>query len=144
MHLVENEMKSARHLLYVSLKYTKTCDVILNLIYRWRQMIEFSIDNLLNKAKKKKLIKIMPIAPKQKVDALLKIFKREPLVTSTLEAYTFFRRIPSLELIREHEFRKNVALRVIDGKEKVIDMEQLKAWQAQLEEFITFVIAYVR
>ena len=41
------EKISADHLLYVSLKYTKTCDVILNLIQRWRKMIETAIDEIL-------------------------------------------------------------------------------------------------
>jgi hypothetical protein len=144
MHLIENEMKSAQHLLYVSLKYTKTCDVILNLIHRWQQMIELGIEYLLNKAKKQRLIKQIPHAPKQKVDTLLGIFKKEPLVVSTLEDYTFFRKIPSLKLIREHEFRKNVTLTVVDGsKEVAINMEKLKEWQAKFEAFVAFVRTYI-
>ncbi len=59
------EKTSADHLLYVSLKYTKTCDVILNLIARWKSMIELSFDALLEKAKKKKKIPAMPKSPKQ-------------------------------------------------------------------------------
>jgi len=47
MEDIIQEKISADHLLYVSLKYTKTCDVILNLILRWRKMIETSIDEIL-------------------------------------------------------------------------------------------------
>ena len=43
------EKTSADHLLYVSLKYTKTCDVILNLIARWKSLIEVSFDAILEK-----------------------------------------------------------------------------------------------
>ena len=39
MEEIIQEKISADHLLYVSLKYTKTCDVVLNLILRWRRMI---------------------------------------------------------------------------------------------------------
>lgn len=142
MQQVENEMKAAQHLLYVSLKYTKTGDVILNLMHRWRLMIEHSVDMMLEKAKKKKLIKEIPIAPKLKIALLAQILKKEPLVVETLHLYSFFRRVDNLEHHKEHEFRKNVALRVVDGQEIVIDVEKLKEWQALLENFIKFVRTY--
>ena len=62
------EKISADHLMYVSMKYTKTCDVMINLIKRWQVMIDYSIDALLEKAKRKKLIKTIPNAPKLKID----------------------------------------------------------------------------
>jgi len=141
---IEKEMNAAQHLLYVSLKYTKTGDVILNLMHRWQQMIEICVDSLLNKAKKKKLTKEIPTTPKQKVELLQKIFKKEPVVLETLLLYSFFRRLYSLEMVKEHEFRKNVTLRVIDisGKEIAIDVEKLKEWGLVLENFIKFVRAF--
>ncbi len=54
MEEIIQEKISADHLLYVSLKYTKTCDVILNLILRWKRMIETSINGILKHAKKKR------------------------------------------------------------------------------------------
>jgi len=142
MQQVENEMKAAQHLLYVSLKYTKTGDVILNLMHRWRLMIEHSVDMMLEKAKKKKLIKEIPVAPKLKISLLAQVLKKEPLVVETLQLYSFFRRVDTLEHYKEHEFRKNVALRVVDDKEIVIDVEKLKEWQALLENYIKFVRTY--
>jgi len=142
MQRIEDEMKAARHLLYVSLKYTKTGDVILNLMYRWRQMIENAVNIMLEKAKKKKLIKEIPVAPKLKVTLLAQLLKKEPMVIETLHLYSFFRRIDTLEHFKEHEFRKNVALRVIDDTEINIDIEKLKEWQALLENFIKFVRCY--
>ena len=56
MEDIIQEKISADHLLYVSLKYTKTCDVIMNLILRWTRMIETSIEKILEHAKKKKKI----------------------------------------------------------------------------------------
>ena len=54
---IMKEKISADHLLYVSMKYTKTCDVMINLIKRWKIMMDYSFDGLLDKAKKKKMIK---------------------------------------------------------------------------------------
>ena len=66
------EKISADHLLYVSLKYTKTCDVILNLIKRWTIMIDDSIQGLLENLKKKKKIKTIRLARRQKQNLLKK------------------------------------------------------------------------
>jgi hypothetical protein len=139
MQNIEKEMKAAQHLLYVSLKYTKTGDVILNLVHRWRLMIEHSIRLMLEKSKKKKKIKEIPLAPKLQIALLASLYKKEPIVIETLKLYSFFRRVDTLQHIKEHEFRKNVTLRVLDEKEIVIDMEKLKEWQDLLENFIKFV-----
>lgn len=144
MYQIEKEMKAAQHLLYVSLKYTKTGDVILNLIHRWQLMIEHAVNQMLEKAKKKKMIKEVPVAPKLKIELLASILKKEEIVSDTLVLYSFFRRIHTLQHIKEHEFRKNVALRVIEDKQEiVIDLEKLKEWQALLENFIKFVKTFI-
>ena len=73
---IMKEKISADHLLYVSLKYTKTCDVILNLIRRWAVMIDDSILGLLEQLKKKKKIKTIPAAPRQKTELVKEQFKK--------------------------------------------------------------------
>ncbi len=139
MQRVQKEMRSAQHLLYVSLKYTKTCDVMLNLINRWKNTIDFCIELLLNKLKKKKIIKAIPVAPRQKVDLLLKVLKKESIAKEALILYSFFRVVPSAKLIKEHEFRKNVCLKVINTEEVSINLEKLHEWEDLLERFINFV-----
>ena len=139
MQDIEKELKSAQHLLYVSMKYTKTCDVIINLMFRWQQLISISINRILEHSKKKKMISKVPATPVEKLDAVRELFKREEIIQRTLDLYEFFRRMPKLEQIREHEFRKNVALKVID-KEQVIEinMDMLKSWNILVEDFIKF------
>jgi len=141
---IMNEKTSADHLLYVSMKYTKTCDVMLNLINRWTSMIDLCIGAMLDRAKKKKLIKEIPIAPKLKVTALKIVFKKEEDVIKTLELYEFFKKVPQAEKIRESEFRKNVCLTIIEiGKETRIDMDKLKEYAETVEKFIKFVRVYL-
>ncbi len=145
MHDVEKEMISAQHLLYVSLKYTKTCDVILNLMNRWESIINLSMNLILKRLMKEKMIKEIPIAPKMKVDVLLKIFKKKKEITDALTLYSFFRKVPSHSILRENEFRKNVGLVITDtlkGDVIRVDMEKLKIWEAILEDFIKFVRSY--
>ena len=140
---IMNEKTSADHLLYVSMKYTKTCDVMLNLIERWRSMIEICAEAILDKLKRKRLINKIPAAPKMKVLALRGIFKKEPVVIETLDVYEFFKKIPQLEKLKENEFRKNVCLTIIEGKETRIDMDKLKEYAEIIEKFIKFVRVYL-
>lgn len=138
------EKTSADHLLYVSLKYTKTCDVMLNLIERWKSMLELCLDALIQKAKKQRLVKSIPVAPKMKVELLKEAFKKELVVLETIQVYEFFKKVPELQKIRENEFRKNVCLRILDSsKETKIDMDKLKEYSELLERFIKFVRGYL-
>jgi len=137
---IMKEKTSADHLLYVSLKYTKTCDVILNLISRWQNMIEMSFTALLEEAVKQKKIKTMLRSPKDRVDTIRKIFKKSKEVQEVIPLYIFFRRIPGLEKTREGEFRKNLNLKIADGKNVVeINLEKLKEYEEILERFISYV-----
>ena len=136
---IEREKRMAEHLFYVSLKYTKTGDVILNLINRWERMLDRAMELLLRRAKKAKAIREIPIAPKARELAVRDAYKDE-LVQRVMDIYAFFRKLPMLEKIREHEFRKNVAVRVINsGREIEINMDKLKEWNEILDEFLTYV-----
>jgi len=138
MEDIMQEKISADHLLYVSLKYTKTCDVILNLLLRWRKMIETSIDAILVKAKKKKKISSVPIAPTKKIETMKKLFRRDKNFMTVLEMYEMFKKIEDLKKERIGEFRKNVTLKVFyRGEEININLEQLRIYSEELEKFIS-------
>ena len=132
------EKTSADHLLYVSMKYTKTTDVMLNLIARWKSLIENAAEKLLLHAKKKKQIKNIPLAPKLKIDQIKETYKKNEEIIKAIELYDFFKRVDKLEKQRENEFRKNVTLRIMDKGEWIsIDMDKLKEYGEVLEKFIT-------
>lgn len=138
MEKIMQEKISADHLLYVSLKYAKTTDVILNLLSRWRSMIEISVDNLLEQAKKRRKIAKIPDAPKLKIDEMRKLFKKNEDVLSALDLYDFFKHAANAERTIENEFRKHVTLKVFDkGQWISIDLEKLKEYAAVVERFIS-------
>lgn len=139
MDRIIKEKISADHLLYVSLKYTKTSEVIVNLLLRWTIMIDYGLDSLLENAKKKKIIKSIPQSPKQKIDLLKDIFKKEAIVLETIDLYEMFRRVEELQKESEGEFRKNVALKVTYRGEVIkINLDKLKEYSVTLEKFINY------
>lgn len=140
MEEILKEKTSADHLLYVSLKYTKTCDVILNLLYRWKIMIERSVEAMLIQAKRKKMISSIPGSPLGKIEVAKKVFKKTPIVMQTIEFYEMLRKLDTLRKEREGEFRKNVNLRIFYiGKEVNVNLEKLREYRDLLESFISFV-----
>lgn len=138
MEEIIQEKISADHLLYVSLKYTKTCDVIINLILRWRKMIETAIIGILKHAKKKKKISCVPTNPIGQIEAVRKIFKKDQNFQEVIDKYEMFRKIEELRKERIGEFRKNVTLKVFYlGEEININLDKLKSYAEQLEKFIS-------
>jgi hypothetical protein len=138
MDRIIQEKISADHLLYVSLKYTKTCDVIRNLLIRWRKMIETSIDKIITHAKKKKKISSIPTQPIKKIEIVKKLFKKDKDFLKVIEFYEMLRKIEELRIERIGEFRKNVCLRIFyQGKEINVNLEQLKIYAELLEKFIS-------
>ncbi len=138
MEKIIKEKISADHLLYVSLKYTKTCDVILNLLLRWSKMIEYALDLLIEKAKKQKKWKPIPDAPRAKIVQLRRIYGADALIKQILDIYELFRDIENLDKIRESEFRKGVNLKVFYKGETInINLDKLKEYADLLERFIS-------
>jgi len=138
MERIIQEKISADHLLYVSLKYTKTCDVIRNLLLRWRRMIETAIESVLKHAKKKKKIKSVPSSPIQQIEAVKKLFKKNKEFLEVIEFYEMLRKLEELRQERIGEFRKNVCLKIMyRGKEIEVNLEQLKIYADMLEKFIS-------
>ena len=138
MEEIIHEKISADHLLYVSLKYTKTCDVIVNLILRWQKMIDISIDEILKHAKKRKKISSVPTNPTKKIEEIRKLFKKDKVFQKVIDDYEMFRKIDELRKERSGEFRKNVTLKVFyKGNEISINLDQLKIYAEELEKFIS-------
>jgi len=138
MEDIIQEKISADHLLYVSLKYTKTCDVIMNLILRWKRMIETSIEKMLEHAKKRKKISSVSSNPIGMIEQMKVLFKKDREVLQVIELYEMFRKIRELRTERIGEFRKNVTLKVFyQGQEIDINLEKLKEYAELLEKFIS-------
>jgi len=143
---IMKEKISSDHLLYVSMKYTKTCDVMINLLKRWKIMMDYSFDGLLEKAKKKKIKKAkkIPTAPKLKVDLIKVVFKKNPEIMEAVKEYEMFKLIDVLKKTKAGEFRKGVCLTVTyKGEETRIDLEKLKEYSEIIERFINFTKIYL-
>ena len=117
----KEELKRVDHLFYVSLKYTKTVDVIRSLIERLINSYEFSIDSLFLYMKGKKKIKEIPDNPITKGLEIKKLFSDDEQFLEDVELYFLFRKINRAEYSAAREFRKRVTMSS-DVDDKLIDI----------------------
>lgn len=100
------ELKRADHLIYVTLKYTRTADVIKNVIKRLISAIDFAVMDLYDKTK----VKDIPSTSKERCEMLLKLYSRVKELKDFVEFYNLLRRIDRSEFTAKEEYRKNVTL----------------------------------
>jgi hypothetical protein len=104
------EMKRADHLLYVSLKYTRTVEVLLSIVQRLINAYDWIWDGLLKDAKEEGNLDTIPMAPVMKVDAIRKLFKKNEDMQNYLDFYLILRAINRGTVARKNEYRRHVTL----------------------------------
>lgn len=125
----KGQLLRAEHLFYVTLKYTRTVDVIKNAIKRLISALDYTVEDMLE-AKK---VKNMPQIPLVRVDLLRKVYPRDKRVVELIEFYYLLRRIDKSKFGVKEEFRKNVAL-IADGE--TVNIERLKEFLHKTKEFL--------
>lgn len=139
----KEEIKRADHLIFVTLKYTRTVDVIKNTIKRLISAYDFSILEFLEFLKKKKKIKNVPSLPKLRAEALRDML---PELKEDMEFYALLKRIDIAEYKKKEEYRKNVALIAEErpGVKLEVNMETLREYFNRTIKFVSFVEETVR
>ncbi len=84
---VKNELKRVDHLLYVSLKYTRTVDVIRSVINRLINAFDFGIDGLLAKVKKRRKTLELPEQPRKKCELVKELYADNEKILDFIDFY---------------------------------------------------------
>ena len=136
----KEEIKRADHLLYVTLKYTRTTDVIKNVISRLLSAYDNAIIYALEYLKKKKKIKEIPLTPVSRAEILRDAHKRNINLLDYLNGYFLLRKISRAEYTKKEEFRRHVTLTVMHNDEAVeINIETLEELYNKTKEFIDYI-----
>ncbi|MEK6961371.1 MAG: hypothetical protein AABX47_09455 [Nanoarchaeota archaeon] len=139
LEAIENakeELKRADHLMYVSLKYTRTVDVLKSIVERLINAFDFLIDSLL-KAKK---VKDIPKIPKLKVEAVKKCYTDVPAIASYMDFYLLLRSVDRATFERTLEYRRHVTMTAhLDDKEIEIDIDIIEDYFHKAKEFVSIV-----
>ena len=75
------ELKRLEHIIYVTLKYTRTIDVLINALHRLVEIYDLIIEAYLEKAKLEGLIEALPKSPALRATVLIDLYKAANLNT---------------------------------------------------------------
>ena len=130
------EMKRADHLLYVSLKYTRTVDVIKSLIDKLANTIDAVIDSLLEFSLENKKIAEKPDNLGLKGELLKKTFKDE-VIHEMVDFSLFLKQVNRAEFKRAKEFRRHVTMTAVTETGIVnIDIDIIKEHYLKTKTYV--------
>ena len=105
-----DQLKRADHLLHVTLKYSRTGDVMKNIIKRLLGTINSVLEEALYEAKEKKLISVIPKNPKDKIKEIQKIFPRDKKIKEYIALQNKLKDLNKANYSVREEYRKNITL----------------------------------
>ena len=151
------EMKRVEHQIDVSLKYTRTVDVIMNIIQRMIDGYEFMFDAVLKYARENNLIDEIPTAPVVKAQTVQYVFKKDMLresakqfesrfdmnidefIADNVELFLLLRKLSRSNPEREQEYRRHVTMRtMIDGREEIVNIDIITDYYNLAKNFMDF------
>ena len=102
MQFAIQELKRADHSIAVSLKYTRTVDVIKSIVERLIGTVSFSLDVLLFHAKSEKKIAEVPKLPRTKIEIAKQLYPEDKNVADICAFFLVLRKLtrPSLSVLK--------------------------------------------
>jgi hypothetical protein len=137
----KEELKRVDHQIYVSLKYTRTVDVLMNCLSRMIDAYSCMVDSLLKYAVEKKMVKeeFLPSTPLERMNFTNDLFK-DPIVQTNMGLYALMRKIVKTNPKKEQEFRRHVTLRtMVDGKEFIVNIDIITSYYDSMKEFYEWI-----
>lgn len=130
------ELKRVDHLIYVSLKYTRTVDVIRSVIKRIMDSYDAIIEGFLNKLEEEHKIVEVPLASMIRVNLIKQHYEDDDLHQG-LDFYLYLRKLYRAEYTSSGEFRKKVMMSSkVDDKIIEIKMDTVLEFYQKTKEFM--------
>lgn len=134
------ELKRAEHLLYVSLKYTRTADVMKSFIARLVASFDFIIEGLLIKKEKSGEVFEVPATPFGKVKEIKRIYSDSVQMINYMDFYLLLRKMMRSTFVADKEFRRHLNMVMnIDGRDIMLTIDILTDYYHQTFDFLRFI-----
>ena len=135
------ELKRADHSIAVSLKYTRTVDVIKSIVERLINTIGFELDALVAHAKTQKKIAEVSALPRVKVEQVKKLYETDRTIVDFCDFYLLLRRIDKAKFDRTQEYRRHVTMtaHLDDGGSVEITIDIISDYFERTKEFLNYV-----
>lgn len=136
----EEELKRVDHLIYVSLKYTRTVDVLKNIIERLISTFDAAMDVVLEKAVEENKLMEVPAAPLQKCEEMKKLYPIDEKIRDYMEFYAILRKLKRCQHNSINEFRRHVAMIAhLDEGDVEINIDIITEYYKREKRFIEYI-----
>lgn len=140
----DRELKRVDHLIYVSLKYTRTVDILKNTVQRIIDAYDQAIIALLMFLKEKEKVDDIPKSPGLRITHLKKAFPEEPIFLEFFNHYLHMREIMRSDFDKREEFRRHVTMiSKIRGKMVEITIDSISEDYKDVKTFVMLVRKYI-
>ena len=134
------EFKRVDHLIFVSLKYTRSVDVIRSCIERLINGYDALMEGLLMKAKDEGKIDKLPVSPGIRCDKVSIFYEDDEVIQDYMDFYMLLRKMYIGKFTRASEFRRGVTMTVIVDKQFMeVNIDIITEYYKRSLEFIEHV-----
>ncbi len=133
------ELKRVDHLIYVSLKYTRTCDIFKSIIDRLINSIDFTMEAVLKKMEEEHKILEIPAQPGMKCSTIKENSEDEKVI-GILDFYLLLRQMSRADFTRAREYRRHVTMTMtIDGAMHEITIDNITQYYKDTKEYVDYI-----
>ncbi len=136
------ELKRADHLVYVSLKYTRTGDIMKNAIKRMISAYEMAFGEVLELAFEQGSLEEVPGTIKQRAELAQMVLGKG--VNKHMRLYSLLKRIDKSEYSASSEYRKDLTLHVRVPRRMDVKMDDLFVYLEKTGDFVKMVQVHLR
>ena len=135
----KEELKRADHLIYVSLKYTRTCDIFKSVLERLINAIEYMLDAILKNMENEKIIEDIPAQPVAK-SKIVKQNTDDESIREMTDLYLRMRKINKAPFDRQREFRRHVTMTVnLEGENFDVNIDNITDYYKTVKDYYEIV-----
>ena len=135
----KEELKRIDHLIYVTLKYTRSVDVLMSVVERMINSYEFIVDTLVENAKEGGKGEDLPDNPIAKTHFVLENYDSE-ILKENLKRYLLFRKLRRVKHGKSTEFRRHVVMTAtVDDEEVKVNIDSITENFHSLKQCLEYV-----
>ncbi|MBI5871478.1 hypothetical protein HZB88_00125 [archaeon] len=131
-----DELKRVDHMIFVTLKYSRTIEVMKRIIQKMMQVIEMQADEYYEYALAKKIVTDAPTIPLLKLKNLERLMPKDSSIKDIVDFYCLLKKINASEYKAREEYRKNITLITKDIE---VNVDTLQGFLKKTREYILYI-----
>lgn len=137
----KEELKRADHQVFVSLKYTRTVDVLKHCIMRIMNTYDLVFTEICERLVEEGKLSEVPLAPIPRAKRVQENFEDNEKIEEVVRLFLHLRKLDKAEFDRSREFRRHVTMHAFLMNDVIeeINIDVVTEWYHQVKNFTEYV-----